>query len=267
MSTGIYMPAIFFPPIPGRVRKIHRMPGHYVGEREAIVDVGLGTHILTLCAPEAGKIMRCRAVGEVVNAGDLVTEVTTVGTPTWELFVSYRRADAPGHAGRVGDGLIKYFGPGQVFKDIASLEPGVDFVDLVRARLQSAFCMVVIIGPNWSSDRRLHDPDDLHREEISTALRRGIQIIPVLVNGARMPSADELPEDIRPLVRRQAVEVTDTRWDYDVSRVVAKAEQVLAGSPRRRRFLAQVPPWDHTGWQWVMDNPPEDERPDSDKTT
>lgn len=112
MSTGIAMPPIFTPPIQGRVIKIHRMPGHFVGGREAIVDVQLGLHILTLCAPEAGKIMRCRSVGDIVNAGDVVTELTTVGKPTWELFVSYRRADAPGHAGRVGDALIKYFGPG-----------------------------------------------------------------------------------------------------------------------------------------------------------
>ncbi len=262
------MPPIFTRPIPGRVTKIHRMPGHYVGEREAIVDVQLGIHILTLCAPEAGKIMRCRAVGDVVNAGDLVSELTGVGKPTWELFVSYRRADAPGHAGRVGDGLIRYFGPGQVFKDIESLEAGQDFVDIVRAMLQRAFCMVVIIGPGWASDERLHDPNDLHREEIRTALQRAIQIIPVLVNGATMPRKDDLPEDIRPLVRRQAVEITDTRWDYDVGRVIEKVEQVLADSPKRQRFLAQVPPWDHDGWQWVMDDPPpEDMEHEGDKTT
>jgi hypothetical protein len=95
-------------------------------------------------------------------------------------------------------------------------------VDVVRAMLQRAFCMVVIIGPRWATDKRLHEPNDLHREEIGTALRRGVQIIPVLVNGATMPRADELPEDIQPLVRRQAVEITDTRWDYDVGRVIQK---------------------------------------------
>ena len=231
------------------------MPGHYVGEREAIVDVQVGTHILTLCAPEAGKIMRCRTVGDVVNAGDQVTIPTGVGTPTWELFVSYRRADAPGHAGRVGDGLIGYFGPGQVFKDIESLGPGQDFVDVVRAMLQAAFCMVVIIGPGWASDRRLDDAADLHREEIRTGLQRGIEIIPVLVNSATMPRRDELPDDIQSIVRRHAVEITDTRWDYDMGRVIDAVEQVLAQSPRRQRFLAQVPPWGYQGWQWVANDP------------
>jgi hypothetical protein len=256
MSTGIHMPPIFTPPIQGRVVKIHRVPGHYAGEREAIVDIQLGTHILTLCAPEAGKIMRCRAIGDIVNAGDLVTELTTVGTPTWELFVSYRRTDAPGHAGRIGEALIRHLGPGQVFKDIESQEPGQDFVQTVRAMLQRAFCMVVIIGPNWASDQRLQDPDDLHREEIGTALQRGIQIIPALVNGAIMPRPAEVPEDIRPLLRRQAVEVTDIRWEYDTGRILETVDQVLADSPKRHRFLAQVPPWGHVGFQWVVDDPP-----------
>lgn len=261
MSTGIHMPPIATPPLKGRVSKIYRMPGHYVGQGEPIVDVELaeGPHVLTLCAPEAGKIMRCREIGYVVSAGELVTELTSVGTPTWELFVSYRRVDAPGHAGRIGGALIAHFGDGQVFKDIESLQPGQDFVEIVRAMLQRAFCMVVIIGPGWARDGRLHRADDLHREEIRTALERQIQIIPVLVHGATMPHSEELPEDIRPVARRQAVEITDTRWDYDVGRVIDRVEDVLAGSPRRQRFLAQVPAWDDPrGWQFVADDPPEE---------
>jgi hypothetical protein len=261
MSTGIGMPPIFTPPIKGRVQKIHRMPGHFVRHGDPIVDLQLegGPHLLTLCAPEDGKIMRCRDIGYIVSAGELVTELTGVGKPTWELFVSYRRRDALGHAGRVGDALIDYYGHGQVFKDLESLEPGEDFVDVLRDRLQRAYCMVVIIGPGWASDERLHEADDLHREEIRTALERKIQIIPVLVHGATMPKGGELPEDIRPLARRQAVEITDSRWDFDVSRVTKKIDEVLAASPRRLRFLAQVPPWDYKGgWQFIADDPPEE---------
>jgi hypothetical protein len=250
------MPPIGTPPLPGRVVKIHRMTGHYVGEREAIVNIELaGIHILTLRAPEAGKIMRCRDVGDVVQADDLVTEITGVGEPTWELFVSYRHVDAPGHAGRVGDALIKYFGPGQVFRDIESQQPGQDFVATVREKLELAFCMVVVIGPGWANDKRLHDPDDLHREEIRTALNRGIHVIPVLVHGAVMPPAEELPEDIQPIVYRVAVEITDTRWDTDIDRVIKTTEQVLADSPSRQAFLEQVPPWGHQGWQYISNNP------------
>jgi hypothetical protein len=266
------MPLIFTPslgpedgspqgPLAGRVVKVHRMPGHYVGEGDPVVDVQVGIHRVTLCAPEGGKIMQCRDVGTIVNGNDRVAEVTGVGTPTWELFVAYRRADAPGHAGRVGDYLRNYFGPGQMFKDVESLPLGVDFVDFIREKLQRAFVMVVIIGPNWLTER-LQDPEDLHREEIRTALERGIQVFPALVNGATMPRKEQLPEDIRALTRKQAVEITDTRWDYDVGRLIEKVAEALAQSPRRLRFLAQVPPWDYKGgWQWVTDEPPEGEEP------
>jgi hypothetical protein len=199
--------------------------------------------------------MRCRDVGEVVKAGEVVTEVTSVGTPTWELFIAYRRADAPGHAGRIGGHLIGHLGPGQVFKDVESLSPGQDFVDVIRQMLHRAFCMVVVIGPRWANDNRIHDQDDLHREEIRTALERGIDIIPVLVHGATMPLKNDLPVDIQPIVRRQAIEITDTRWEYDVGRLAETVAQALARSPRRRRFLEQVPPWGHKGPQWVTDDP------------
>lgn len=233
------------------------MPGHYVGAGEAVVDVEVGIHRLTLCAPFDGKIMRCRDVGTIVKAGDVVTELTGVGKPTWELFVAYRQRDAPGHAGRIGERLIGYFGPSQVFKDVESLPFGVDYVDFIREKLQRAFVMVVIIGPNWLTNPKLQKPTDLHREEIRTALERGIHMVPALVDGAAMPSEEELPEDIQPLARKHGVEITDTRWDYDVGRLVDAVASALAESPRRQRFLAQIPPWDFKGgWQFVMDDPP-----------
>ena len=246
------------PPTSGTVVKIHRQPGFHVGKGEAIVDVQL-SHVyrLTFCAPFEGKVMRCRDVGYAFKPEELVTEVTGVGTPTWELFVAYRRKDAPGHAGRIGERLIAYFGGGQVFKDIESLPPGADFVDFIRHKLKLAFAMVVIIGPNWVNDARLQDPNDLHREEIGTALGRGLHSVPVLVHGATMPREEEVPEDIRPFVRRQAVEITDTRWDYDIGLLIESIEAALMESPRRKRFLAQVPPWDYDGgWQWIADAPP-----------
>ncbi len=235
--------------------KIHRMSGHYVGKEDPIVDVQVNETIrLTVCAPFAGKIMRCRDVGDSLDRGDMITELTGVGKETWELFVAYRRADAPGHAGRIGERLINYFGPGQVFKDVESLPLGVDFVDFIREKLRRAFVMVVVIGPNWLQER-LNDPSDLHREEIRTALDRGIHIVPALVHGATMPKQEHLPEDIQRLVRLNAVEITDTRWDYDVGRLVASVEQALAKSPRRQKFLDQVPPWDHQGLHWIEDDP------------
>jgi hypothetical protein len=260
MSVYIDMPPVFAGPLLGQVVRIHRMPGHYVRKGDAVVSVRIGIHLLTLCAPFDGKVMKCRKVGDVVTASDPVAELTDVGKPTWELFVAYRRADAPGHAGRVGEGLIGSFGPGQVFKDIEALEPGQDFVVTVRAMLQRAFCMVVIMGPHWADDRRLFDPDDLHREELRTALERNIHILPVLVDGARMPKEELVPEDVRPIVRRQAIEISDIRWDYDLQCTISAVEKVLAASPKRQQFLAQVhTDWSRApGWQFVVDSPRED---------
>ena len=265
MSTITRMPAVFLPPftdprtpLTGRVTKVHRRPGHYAGDGDPVLDVEVGPHVLSLRAPFDGKVMRCRGVHDVLKAGDYVFETTAVGKPTWEVFVSYRRADAPGHTGRIGDRLLQRFGPGQVFKDIECLLPGEDFATVVRERLRQAYVMVIVIGPRWHSDARLHEPDDLHREEIRTALERGIEVVPVLVDGATMPIRTELPEDIRSVVGRQGIPVPETYWDAGVDRLVQHIESALEKSPRRRAFLGQVPSWDHQGWQWVEDNPAPD---------
>lgn len=256
------MAAVFVPPfndhrspLPGHVVKVHRRPGHYAAEGDSVVDVQVGPHVLTLCAPIAGKVMRCREVGYVLKAGEEVFETTGVGKPTWDVFMSYRRADAPGHAGRVADRLLRHFGPGQVFKDIESLTLGQDFAGVIRERLGRAFVMVVVIGASWHTDPRLQNPDDLHREDIRTALERGIEIVPVLVNGATMPNSTDLPEDIRKLVGRQAISLPETYWDAGLDQLVDHLESVLERSPRRRVFLEQVPPWGHRGWQWIQDDP------------
>lgn len=248
---------LWMPPTAGKLVKIHRQPGFYVGQDEAIVDVQLASNMhLTFTSPFEGKIIRTREVGYEFKAGELVTEVTSVGTPTWELFVAYRRKDAPGHAGHVGKRLMAHFGGGQVFKDIEALPPGADFEHFIRHKLQLAYAMVVIIGPNWVNDPRLQDPADLHREEIRTALERGLHIFPVLVQGATMPLKEQVPQDIRAFINRQAVEITDTRWDYDMGILIRGIESALMGSPKRQRFLAQVPPWDYEGkWHWIADNP------------
>ena len=233
------------------------MQGHHVQEGETILDVLVGQiHILTLRAPEAGKILQIAAVGAVVGPDAHMVEITTVGTPTWEVFIAYRQTDSVAYAGRLGERLIARFGSGQVFKDVESLAPGQDFVEIVRDRLLRAAVMVVIIGPNWIRDRRIDNPEDLHREEIRTALERQIPVIPVLVGGAQMPRADELPEDIRKLHRLQAVEIPDKRWEDGMRDVVKAVERALEQSPRRQAFVAQASPLGSgPRWQWVEDNP------------
>jgi len=143
------------------------------------------------------------------------------------VFISYRREDCPGHAGRLFDRLRARFGTDSVFIDVAGIEAGVDFVDALEKAVGSCDVLLAIIGREWvtSADRkgrrRLDDPGDFLRLEILTALKRNVRVIPVLVEDAPMPSAEVLPDDLAPLTRRQAVELRDTRWDADVEALIA----------------------------------------------
>jgi pyruvate/2-oxoglutarate dehydrogenase complex dihydrolipoamide acyltransferase (E2) component len=242
VSDAILMPAVGKPPVQGRVIKIHRMPGHCIAADDPLVDVQVDPHILTIRSSEVGILVRSRWIGNQLKEGDVVAELSTAAgwLPTYEVFVAYRRGDSPGHAGRVGERLMREFGRAQVFKDVDSLPPGRDFVDVVRERLQQAVLMVVIIGPRWqtltsnSGARRLDDAADLHREEIRAALTRGIDVFPVLVDGATIPSPEDLPEDIRPLARRYAIEMSEARWEYDSTRLFEAAAETLWRAPARR---------------------------------
>ena len=138
------------------------------------------------------------------------------------VFISYRRDDAPGYAGRLYDRLASEFGRENVFIDVDALQPGDDFVDAINKRLQTCDVMLAMIGKRWLSavdeqgSRRLDGDDDYVRVEIQTALERKLLTIPVLVERASMPKAAELPETLSLLARRQAIELSDRRWDYDV---------------------------------------------------
>jgi hypothetical protein len=137
------------------------------------------------------------------------------------VFVSYRRADAQGWAGRLGADLSEAFGEAARFYDLRSIPPGADFMVELERALAQASAALVLIGPAWldlqndAGERRLDLPDDVVRLEISSALERTIPVIPVLLGGARMPPSSHLPEPLRSLSRRQAVELSDSRWEYD----------------------------------------------------
>lgn len=137
------------------------------------------------------------------------------------VFVSYRRTDAQGWAGRLGGDLAEAFGDVARFFDLASIPPGADFLVEIERAIAQADAALVLIGPRWldapdaTGARRLDDPDDVVRLEVASALTRTIPVIPVLLGGASMPRSSELPEPLRPLSRRNAVELTDSRWEYD----------------------------------------------------
>jgi hypothetical protein len=149
-----------------------------------------------------------------------------------KIFISYRREDARGDAGRLTDKLKAHFGDKQIFRDVEALEPGVDFVDALNRAVSSCAVLLAVIGPNWikvsSADgaRRLDDPNDFIRLEIGAALSRDVRVIPVLVGDAPMPTVEQLPGDLVGLSRRQAHELSDSRWDYDVDHLIATLEKV-----------------------------------------
>lgn len=149
------------------------------------------------------------------------------------IFISYRRADSAGYAGRLYDHLGNHFGKNHVFMDVDSINPGVDFVDAIDQAVGQCDAVVAVIGRQWVSitdsegRRRIDDPNDFVRIEIETALNRNILLIPVLVDNAPTPLAGELPPSLAKLVRRNALEVSNTRFRYDVDKLIRTIEQLI----------------------------------------
>ena len=168
------------------------------------------------------------------------------------IFISYRREDSAGYAGRLADALESRFGAGGVFRDVDDIGPGEDFVQRLESALGECAVLLVVIGRKWTAaadgrgQRRLDDPGDYVRLEIATSLQRGLRVVPVLVDGAAMPGADELPEPLAALSRRQASTLADASWDDDVARLCAAvqndvrpgATKAVRDRRRRRAVLA-----------------------------
>jgi hypothetical protein len=161
-----------------------------------------------------------------------------------QIFISYRHADAGGWARSLHDSLDERLGPGRAFRDVA-MPSGMDFHQQAESLLDRCDVVLAIIGKRWTSitdadgHRRLDQADDLVRREIARALQRpDVQVIPVLVDGAQMPTERELPPDLAPLSRRLACELTDTRWDYDVDVLTRRLRELLGEKPPRRLWRA-----------------------------
>lgn len=161
-----------------------------------------------------------------------------------EIFLSYRREDAGGYAGRLEDGLERTFGAGSAFRDVVDLRPGEDYFSVLTERIGGAVAVLVVIGPRWLSaerdgQRRLEREDDVVRQEVRIALASGKPVIPVLVAGATMPEAVMLPPAVAGLARFQAVSLSDAGWDSDLARLNAVLAPLLARPrvPGRRNWL------------------------------
>jgi hypothetical protein len=142
-----------------------------------------------------------------------------------EIFLSYRRDDSTSATGRLADALEAHFGDDRVFRD-REIGAGDNFVEAIRRSVESSTVVLVVVGRRWlaagdtAGRRRLDDADDFVRLEIELALAAHVAVVPVLVEGATMPSAAELPPSLAEFSRCQAVELSDTRWRYDVDRLV-----------------------------------------------
>lgn len=166
------------------------------------------------------------------------------------IFISYRRDDQPGVAGRLADALVSAFGADSVFRDIEDIQPGEDFAVTIQSQLGAVGVMLVLIGPAWltahrSSVRRIDEPGDFVRLEIEAGLQSGKPVLPVLIGGASMPSENDLPPSIGGLARRQAFILSDQNWAVDVARVAEFIGPRVP--PRRRRLLRRGVAWGLAG--------------------
>jgi hypothetical protein len=143
-----------------------------------------------------------------------------------KIFISYRRADSEGYVGRLYDHLIQCFDKNEIFLDVGKIKPGQDFLTVIEQVVGSCDALLAVIGPGWldveneNGIRRIDQSNDVLRLEIATALKRGILVIPVLIEKATMPNASRLPDDLSDLARRNAIEISHDRFAYDVERLV-----------------------------------------------
>lgn len=164
------------------------------------------------------------------------------------IFINYRRGETAGEAMALFNQLSAALGKDSVFMDVANIDLGRDFREALNERLASCDLMLAIVGRGWvdgkgaSGRRRLDEPNDYVRLEIAAALKRNIPVLPVLVQGVHMPSADELPEDLGDFAFRNAFELSHSRWDSDVREMLKRLG--LGEQRPKRHSTAALPSGD-----------------------
>lgn len=168
-----------------------------------------------------------------------------------KIFISYRRDDSSGHAGRLSDHLRQHFGDDSIFMDVDTIDLGHDFQTILQAEVNKCDIMLVVIGREWldcidpqTGVRRLDNPKDWIRIETVEALRRDIPVVPVLVDGAELPVVGQLPQNMSTLPNRQAATISDNQWRVGVDNLITRLEAI----PRRKEhdetvaWLARIGP-------------------------
>jgi hypothetical protein len=159
-----------------------------------------------------------------------------------KIFLSYRRQDSIGVAGRIYDRLRAHFGDDAIFMDIAAIPFGLDFREHIRSAVDQCDILLAVIGPHWAREagaaRRIDDPRDFVRIEVESALERGLPVIPILIDRAEMPGEADLPTSLARLAYRHAIELDQGRnFHHDVAQLIKGIERLLQ-QPHR----ANAPP-------------------------
>ncbi len=182
------------------------------------------------------------------------------------IFISYRRDDSEGEAGRLFDDLTRAFGSEAVFMDVAGIKPGADFRKAIDDNVASCGVFLAVVGPTWATitnaegKRRLDDPNDFVALEIASALKREVPVIPVLVHDAKMPAVTLLPESLQSFAYRNSVELSHARWNSDVALLINALKSYVtpkseSETPVHATVPVQLPAPHHAVGNIVSDGP------------
>ncbi|MDQ3171714.1 MAG: toll/interleukin-1 receptor domain-containing protein [Acidobacteriota bacterium] len=209
-----------------RIEAFHRRPGDVVDVGEPLMDLKVRKERVTLLSSLGGRIYWFYPdyIGQLVEGGGPAAEIGTTGGvyKTHKIFLGYRQDDVPHLVGRVFERLVADFGRSQVFMDIYSLTPGDKYPEQIATAISKADLFVLMIGAGWlgavdrRGNRKLDLSTDQHRVELELSLGRTLPILPVLVDGAGMPSADDLPDPLKALSVVQALRLSAHGWNHEI---------------------------------------------------
>lgn len=183
----------------------------------------------------------------VIGTGALANLLRGTLAETHDVFISYRRSDAPAAAGRIASDLAEHFGQRRVFLDIHGIAPSRAWDQSIEGALQRCKAGVVVIGRNWLAPgpdgraTRLNDEDDIVRKEIAELLRARKAVFPVLVEGAKLPEASELPESLQPLLHFQATTIDNGGWGVTMHLLISEIGAVIQSAEQRGLDTASSP--------------------------
>jgi ATP-dependent Clp protease ATP-binding subunit ClpB len=220
----------------GRIPEIEKKLEAVEGKGAIVGEAVTAYQVAGVISRETGVAVDQIVRGEV---GQQASKIEQSRSTSGKVFICYRRDDVAGHAGRVHDRLQAEFGRDLLFMDVDSVPLGIDFVKHLRDAVAKCEVLLAVIGPNWldarddRGARRLDDPNDFVRIEIGTALQREIQVVPILLEGTRIPRPDQLPNDLARLAQRQGLEIRHVSFHSDMDKLITALRAQLTGKDPR----------------------------------